>query len=354
MDTVMINAAYRVASDSLNEDFSEAIKASLSFAYYLHGNVSKSLQIMAELAYVTQQYQGKFNYIMGLWALEQRNPDLASQYFTFADTYDYKQARFYNAIALSEAGMLNESLIAWDSVARSGDEAMQRIGSQMLRLLTLPQTELSSLSDPEKYQYCRYRIPLRDSVAFQRLVSTLENDNYRAQAILDRSHRYLEANQLVAATTLFGRMKDLELTDEQLYNEARHFELRLLAYTGDISGLSAKMNTDIPFSPAQGMEKLLYQTLIADAEGDTTNLRKNYTIVAFSNPYLEEAVIAAADYFRNNSSDPLHAYTILAEAIQVNTNSVRLLIAYINEARAMGFDEYAQSAYERLTQHAPY
>jgi hypothetical protein len=224
----------------------------------------------------------------------------------------------------------------------------------MLRLLTLSPAEAFSLPDSEKYQYCRYRLPLRDSLSFQRVASSFGNDNYRAQAILDRSRRYLEANQLVAATTLFGSMTDLELTDEQLYNEARHFELHLLAYTGDISGLSSKLQGDIPFTPAQDIEKLLYQTLIADAGGDTTRLRDNYTVVAYSNPYLEEAVIAAAAYFRNNSSDPLDAYNILAEAIQVNNTSVRLLIAYINEARAMGFDEYAQSAYEQLVQLSPY
>jgi hypothetical protein len=48
---------------------------------------------------------------MGLWALEQCNPELASSYFTYADTYDYK-ARFYNAIALTELEKFLAS-IAW-------------------------------------------------------------------------------------------------------------------------------------------------------------------------------------------------------------------------------------------------
>ena len=54
---------------------------------------------------------------MGLWALEQGNPDLASSYFTYSDTYTYKDAKFYNAIALSEAGRKEEALVTWDTVA---------------------------------------------------------------------------------------------------------------------------------------------------------------------------------------------------------------------------------------------
>jgi hypothetical protein len=90
LDTTFIQEAYRIAADSINEDYSEALKSSLAFAYYHRGNVTKALEILGELAYVSQSYQGKFNYIMGLWALEQGNPDLASSYFTFSDTYVYK------------------------------------------------------------------------------------------------------------------------------------------------------------------------------------------------------------------------------------------------------------------------
>ena len=166
LDTTFIQEAYRIASDSINEDYSEALKSSLAFAYYHRENVTKALEILGELAYISQSYQGKFNYIMGLWALEQGNPDLASSYFTFSDTYVYKDAKFYNAIALSEAGRKSDALIVWDTVANGRDEAKKEIAVRMKRMLNLQPAEVLSLNDAEKYQYCRYNIGLNDSIIF--------------------------------------------------------------------------------------------------------------------------------------------------------------------------------------------
>lgn len=348
LDTAFINQAYTLVSDSVNTNFSEAIKASLAFAFYAQGNVTKALEILAELAYISQSYQGKFNYIMGLWALEQRNPLLASSYFTYASTYDYKDARFYNAIALSEAGETMKAGIAWDTVAGSKDDELQVIAAQMKRILFLPTNQAQALGDAEKYQFCRYRVGLRDSVVFNRLINTFENDNYKAQALLDLSRKYFEADQLVPAFKYFNRIGVLELTDKNLYNEIKHYELLMLAYRGDIGGLENQMKQGITFDGSHKMEKLLFTTLIAESKGDTALASRNYAILGTYNPYLEEAVIASANYFRNQPNNGLKAYTILVEAIQINSNAVRLLKAYAMEATRLGFDEYAASALQRI------
>jgi hypothetical protein len=68
------------------------------------------------------------------------------------------------------------------------------------------------------------------------------------------------------------------------------------------------------------------------------------------NPYFEEGIIAAADFYRGQNNDRLRPYTILAEAIQINGNSIRLLKAYVAEAMRQGFDEYAISAGRRLAE----
>ena len=137
LDSTFIQQAHLIASDSANSDYSEAIKSAIAFGFYLQGNVSKALELLAELTFVTQSYQGKFNYIMGLWALEQRNPELASSYFTYADTYDYKDARFYNAIALSESGKTSEASVAWDTLFQNGSVEQKNIALQMKNILSL-------------------------------------------------------------------------------------------------------------------------------------------------------------------------------------------------------------------------
>ena len=75
---------------------------------------------------------------------------------------------------------------------------------------------------------------------------------------------------------------------------------------------------------------------------------KNYEILARYNPYLEDGVIAAAEFFGKQKNSGLKAYNILAEAIQINNNSLRLLKAYAAEAARSGFDDYAASAVSRI------
>ena len=348
IDSSFTNTAYAIASDSANSDFNEAIKYSLAFAYYHQGNVAKALSILAELVYISQSYQGKYNYTMGLWALEQSNPKLASTYFSYADTYDLKQAKFYQAIAFSEAGKINEALIAWDTVSNSKDENEQFIAAKMKNILTMSWTNVSTLNDQDKYQFLRYRLGLGDSLLFNRIAETFTNVNYKAQAILDLSKKYFEADQLKPAILYFNRLAGLALTDKKLYEDVRHTELRMLAYRKDVRNLATQINNDIVFDNSQALEKMLYTALIAEANGDVALARKNYSILGRYNPYFEEGIIAAANFERNQNEKGLNAYNVLAEAIQTNANSVRLLKAYIVEASRQGFDVYVQSAVMQL------
>lgn len=348
LDTTFIEQAFNIASDSVNEVYSEALKSSLAFAYYHRGNVTKALSILGELAYISQSYQGKFNYIMGLWALEQGNPVLASTYFTYSDTYTYKDAKFYNAIALSEAHRKGEALITWDTVSNGRDEARKEIAARMKRILNLNATEVLLLNDAEKYQFCRYNISLKDTVLFNRIANSFQSADYKAQAILDLSKRFYEADLLPPAIRYFNRISGLELSNKKLYDDVRHTELRMLAYRGQTDLLRSQMNEDITFDESHLLERMLYTALTAESTGDSTLAEKNYKILAEYNPYFEEGIIAAANFYRKTSKEKLKPYNVLAEAIQVNGNSIRLLKAYINEATRQGFDEFAASAAGRL------
>ncbi|HKZ38327.1 MAG TPA: hypothetical protein VJ184_11790, partial [Chryseolinea sp.] len=348
LDTTFIHEAYRIADDSLNADYSEALKSSIAFAFYYRGNVAKALEVLAELAYISQQYQGKFNYIMGLWALEQGNPELASTYFNFADTYTYKEGKFYNAIALSEAGKREEALTSWDTVASDPDEGKRRIADQMKKILRLQATDALSLNDVEKYQFCRYRIGIKDSLLFNRIIDTFESADYKAQALLDLSKKYYEADLLPPAIKYYKRIAGLELTDKKLYDDVRHTELMMLAYRGELRLLANQINKDITFDDSRSMAKMLYTSLIAESSGDSTLAEKNFKILASYNPYFEEGIIASANFYRRKNQQRLKPYSILAEAIQINANSIRLLKAYIAEASRLGFDDYVISASQRL------
>jgi hypothetical protein len=124
----------------------------------------------------------------------------------------------------------------------------------------------------------------------------------------------------------------------------------MLAYRREFAELQSQMNKDVAFDGSRFLEKTLYTALIAESGGDSTTAEKNYEILASYNPYFEEGIIAAASFYRNKGRERLKPYNILAEAIQVNANSIRLLKAYISEASTQGFDDYANSSAEHLAE----
>ena len=349
LDTAFLQRANRVISDSINSDFSEALKASLAFGYYHAGNVAHAMEIMGELAYITQSHKGKFNYVMGLWSLEQRNPSRAIGDFTYAVEGNYKEAKLYRAIALSEAGKTLEAMTAWDTVRRSVPDASQ-IAASMQQILSVGFQEAISLPDPQKYQFCRYRLNVKDTILFDKLFPTFSNDDYRAKALLDMTTRQFEWGNSRKAIIYFNEVGGLKLTSKSLYEEVRHMELLMLAERGDLQSLARQINKGITFDSGRALEKIYFTALMQEMSGDTISAAKNYNVLAVYNPYFEEGVIAAANFFRTHGTDRVKPYTILSEAIQVNNSSHKLLIAYAKEARRDGFDEYAEGALQRANE----
>lgn len=348
IDTTFTRSVHAIASDSVNYEFSEALKASLAHGYYHQGNVTKALELLAELAYITSDYRGKYNYIMGLWALDQNNPEIASSYFMHAETADYKDSRFYNAIALAEAGKLFEAFAAWDSIAAKGDPNEQDIARRMQNVLAVNQTQALQLNDALKYQYCRYKIGLSDTLFFNRISNTFNSPDYKAQALLDMTKKQFRANNLAPAIRYLNQISGLELTDKDLFNDVRYTELLMLAWRGELPLLANQINKGLEFEPGHELEKMLYTALLSEVNGETEKAREHYRILGTWNPYFEEGIIIAANFFRKQGDNNMAAYNILVEAIQINYNSFRLLTAYAEEAERLGFDEYAASARERL------
>ncbi|MBT1703838.1 hypothetical protein [Chryseosolibacter indicus] len=350
LDTAFIEEAFKIASDSVNYAYSEALKASLANAYYHEGNLAKALDILGGLTYSTQSYKGKYNYIMGLWALEQGNPQVASSYFSQAETADYKHARFYNAIALTEARRINEALIAWDSVATTEEQSVRSTATQVRRILTLSATEALTLEDGDKYQYSRYRVALKDTLFLKRLISTFDNNNYKAQALLDAAQRFYNADLLPEAISFLTQTRGIQLTDKRLFNDIRYLELRMLASKGDLRTLARQINKGVEFDKEHELQKMLYTALLAESNGDTTQAGKIYNVLGRFNPFFEEGVLAASNFFKKQDPKSQQTYNLLVDAIYRNPNSIKLLKAYAREAARQGFDEYAVSAAQRLNE----
>src|SRR5690606_4602553 len=239
IDTVTLQQVEAIIMDSVNLDYQAALKATLAQAYYHQHNVRKALALMGELGYLSEIMQGKVNYIAGLWALEQGNPELAISSFNFAVQHNYKEARLYNTLALAEARQFAEALAEADSLIKHNDENVQEIGRQLKKVLS-PSVDVDSFNDLEKYQFCRYRIGVRGTVLFERILPLFENNEYKATVLVEMAERQLDMNRIATAVRYLNRV---ETTDANLMQRVNHLKLRILAMLGRMDELEQEIST---------------------------------------------------------------------------------------------------------------
>jgi hypothetical protein len=343
-DTTFLAKVHTLASDTINESYSEALKSALAYAYYYQNNVSRALSLLAEISFVSQHHEGRYQYLMGLWNLEQGAALQALHHFERAAEAQYTEATYYLPLVMAEAGRNEEALSHIQPLLQHPDTAWKIIGHRLNRILTLPADAISD--DNERYLFCRYRTALSKPALMESALKKFEDDNYKALALLHISQRYLRAGNLSDAILYARRLTGLRITEESVYEKIRHHELLLLALTGDLSELERKLKDDISFSGSHTFAWWLYQALLAEHRQDHERAEHLFTHLVTHNPYFEEGILEAARYF-SQKDDRWKVYNILAEAIHRNRHSYRLLKAYADVAETLGFEEFAQSARER-------
>ena len=259
-----------------------------------------------------------------------------------------------SAIALTETSELSDAMARWDSLRVGKDTVYHQYATNMMLALQASPTNVNTLNDEAKYLYSSYKIPVEDSTQFYRITALIGNEELRARAILHRSQRLFELDELDEAIQTFQRLRGLQLSDKNLYDDIIHFELEMLAAKRDLRGLANQINSEsVKFDGRWKSEKIFYAALLNQLSSDTITIAAQFRWLAFGNPYHEDAVIAAADYFRAVDGDQLFPYIILTEALHENPHSAKLLKSYSIEAAQRGFDEYAQDGLNRLKQVLP-
>jgi hypothetical protein len=335
--------AEAIARDSMNYSYAEALKAALAHAYYLQGNVNQALQLMSELSYVSAVNQGKYNYLVGLWLLEQGDAEGAALAFRYALNYNYDHSLFYLAVAETENRNIPDALFLWDSLSTSGTDEEKKLAATMKELLTISFNEALQADDPVKYQFCRYRLSTRDSTLFNILTGSIQSANFKAQSLVEMAMRQADVERISLAKRYINEASQLPVTSQDLKRQIMFNELLLTAQSGDLDELAKRLQ-GLEFSLDRKLDKLYYEGLLNEAGGDIKKASTTWDKIAHANPFFEDGIIAAAQYAKKDTTDALKSYTILAEAVQVNKTSARLWKAYYAEAMERGFDEYAANA----------
>lgn len=345
-DTTLISKVIRLARKPCNAFFKDHLLAGAAQCYYAAGQTALAFKYMHEVAFMGQQ--AKYYNTLGLWAVEQGAPESAIHFFEEAISRNLNIANYHQAIAITETGDLNLALAAWEKLQSASDREVHDRAAKMIVLLKAKSNEAAGLVDEEKYEFSRHRFALDQEAEFKVFIETLKDPEIKIRAILDRCRKLDEADETQAALHAFELIKDVKVTNQELYQEILHVGLRLLARQKQWNALNQQLQTGIKFEGADAIDKIYFEALFHEQAGEKEAAMKKYTFLSTANPFYEDALLAALTYLDQSGQEKLKTFSTLVYAMDINPNSVKLLKAYALQSAALGYDDLAQSAMDKL------
>jgi hypothetical protein len=344
IDTAFLATVEKLARKTVNENFKEHLIVSAAHAYYEQGLTKKAGELVREMAYSSGR--GKYFNLLGLWLLEQNNAVTAARYFKVAREKEIALADFYQALAWTEADSLAKAIPLWQELLQSRDTIVARQAATYLKVNKSTTIEALVQSDQEKYLFCKYRVSLNDSTAFNQLINSISVQDVKAQVIFDRSKKWFTQDEPMIATNYLALLKGMNLTDKTLAEDILYFNLLLAAEKGNWQGIEKQLSAGLP--EGHPTEKTYLLALLDEQQNKEEEARKKFDYLATANSQFEEGLFASARFFLKDTTDRLKPYSILLTGLLAKPNSIKLLKAYVKEAAILGFDDESEESLAKL------
>lgn len=343
-DTTVLKKIVQLAKRPSNENLREALLYAVALSYYAHDEITTAYRFLEEVT-INSANPGKYNNILALWTLEKNEPERALGYIEYALTQSYAPANLTHAVLQTEAGRSKEAIRAWDSLKVAKDTITAQLADRMLTLLSLPKQQAFLLSDEDKFAFAHYRADRNDTSFLYELASSISDADFKARTLLEQSEWQLANDDADGAIESFKKIRGLQLSNKTLYNQIRQFETLLLAEKSEWAPLEEILASQ-PNLPNKN--KAYIQALLANSKGDTARATERFRWLSKADPFFQEGVVAAANYFHSHSKDPFMSYNILVESIQNHPKGARIRQAYCLEAARRGFEDIANSSLDEL------
>jgi hypothetical protein len=352
VDTTFLGQAIELARRPINDPFKEYLLMAAAHAYYAQGRVKRAFEITREVAYRTGS--GKYFLLLGNWALEQGNPEIAANYYAIAKEKQIRGAWFGEALAQTEAKNFIDARLLWDSLINSPDSTFKTAAAKINKVITSTATQSGTLDDEAKYLYARYKIELEDSIQFLRIVNSIQHEELKARALVEYSRRWYEMDELDASSHVLSLLEGLTPSRESTLAEFYYLNCMLQAEVKDWAELKTQINSVELLRKYYRNELIYWQALLDEHEGKSEDASRKYQYLGRANMYFEEGVVRASQFLASDTAvDRLETYSMLVQGLLVRPTSVKLLKAYIKEAAILGFDDEAAESLEKLKSIIP-
>ncbi|HYG40962.1 MAG TPA: hypothetical protein VD908_20195 [Cytophagales bacterium] len=323
---------------SFNENVT-LLKGTLSYYNY---DVKNAFFLLNKLKVEGVTNVGYYNLLMGIWSLENKAYLLAVDYFNAALEKGTKDAFFYRAIALSEAGNKVDAISAWENVAQLNDPGISNLAAAMGEIIRNEDfSSLFSLNDDYKYQALRFKF--NDLTKEQRdaLSQTFSSDDYRYKAKLLEAEKAWENGDAASVEEIISALKQESINNNTITGQINLFYLKLNIGEYNPKNLREFLSNSFinekywPYFTAQ-----VYAN--QNKEADTL-----YQQALKALPFQFDVVNNAVAFYNKNGKAE-DAYNISLEAVKLNPYSSPLLKLYILQSLNVNLDNYAADGLEKL------
>lgn len=335
-----------------NFPYTEELILAVAITQYRQNKVVDALRKLDRLQSVNVFKRSYYLDIIGLWALEQRTPRVATQYFAQLAEKDYHDAKVKFAVSLSESLQSSDVTLgliqqAWRDVRQDSTlESFHEMAEQQLRVLNtaISQTE----SDTELYQWFRYRGPELTDNELTEAFQSFEDPNYATVAAYELLLSDRKLTKILAPIIQELRIKEAALNYQGTIFLEWAWALSTIS-TQNVTEWKSRIDMLVPLTKQQNYQKTLWQAQLAQLSGNESEAQESYSYL-LGNPFFEPGLIGALHYFY--ADQPEEIYRFFLDAIQTNPYSTALLEEYILSAVRVGLENYAEESLADLKQLA--
>ncbi|MCB2407503.1 hypothetical protein [Hymenobacter lucidus] len=346
-DTSQLRLLARLVQQPENAAYADQLTFLRALTQHYGGQLVEAQTTLLPLTTGNSAGSAYYQNLWGLWLLEQRLYPSAAARFATASRNGYTEAALFRAYAQA---LLNQPDSARASVAKALTDqtfGTGRRARQLFSVLNLDfNTQYATASDSVK---ARYLVLRGNSLYPESLIpraAALSNPAAREAALLAQIPRALRAGQLASAQQAiesFAPAPATKTASGSAWNVLRgqiYLAGKQLAPLRQVVENGYFTRPDAPY-------RLYYQAALARQENNQPRATQLFGRIVREAPFLEEGVLAAADFYLSRQQD-MPAYNALLKGLEYNPESVALLQAYTLAAVPAGLSEYAAASLEKL------
>jgi hypothetical protein len=342
-DTSLFSHILAIADKLDNVYYDNQLRLISALGFYHNHQVRKAFMLLDDAASASF-FNGKFDIVAARLYLISGSPQSAVNQFEKVSPLQDPYDRLYYGISLLAAGKPDSSATILRNLLGSADQDIRKAAGDYLKLI-YPQAPEDTLGDEFKYNQFHYGLKKYPGAAFDGFLQSIASPAIRDLARLEKASVLIASGKYEEAGGLMNSLENPQAGSGSLKAFKNKVETILWVRKYGKSAETAGLDYfSAPVSDPDFLSYLLKNGCIAAARKDTLAADIYYTMLAGWDPFFEEGILGAFEYFNEREKGGLKAYSILYDALELNSYSIPLNREFIFQCIRLNLLDYATNS----------